>query len=70
VVLVTAKRLADEVIEGDMWAWSATERASSLDTSAVCVLVSVMIMLDAPCYPAVPEVSIRRLSMSVALKWS
>jgi hypothetical protein len=43
---------------------------SSLATSADCVLASVMTMLDAPWYPAVPEVSSSRLSVSAALKWS
>jgi hypothetical protein len=70
VVVVTADRLADDVTEGDMWACSARERASSLATSAACVLASVMAMLDAPWHPAVPDVSSRRLSVSAALKWT
>jgi hypothetical protein len=70
VVVVTADRLAYDVMEGDTWACSARERVSSLATSAACVLASVMAMLDVPWYPAVLDVLSRRLSVSSALKWS
>jgi hypothetical protein len=70
VVVVTAERLAGDVMEGDTWVCSVRERVSSLATSADCVLASVMAVLDARWYPAVPEVSSRQLSVYAALKWS
>jgi hypothetical protein len=50
-----------------MWACSARGGASSLAMSDDCVLVSVMVMLDAPWYHVVPS---RRFSVCPALKWT
>jgi hypothetical protein len=70
VVVVTADRLANDVMEGDMWACGVRERASSLGMSAACVVASVMAMFDPPWYPSVPDVSSRLLSVSAALNWT